>query len=149
MRLTRNKRTQGHNARLGLLTLLSATCATACASGAVGTAAPEPSLCSEATRWGEPVTERLLRDGCRDGNESLVTFRPFLCRFEGYTALAYENKAVAIELALDPEGIRPSASPDTAYGVWRSPFPESPETDNAGCGLGDELPVPEAEASSG
>lgn len=106
MRLTRSRSAEGRQARLGLLILLSATCASACASEADGTAAPEPPVCREATQWGEPVTKRLLRDGCRDDNGSLV--QPFLCRFEGYTALVYENKAVAMELALPPEGIRPS-----------------------------------------
>src|SRR5689334_810189 len=98
-----------------LVALVAATACASCGTSASPTAGPadtQPAPCSAVVRPGLPVTERLMAEGCREGDGSITTFSPFLCRLRDYTAINYKDEVVAVELSLGADETRPSEPPD-------------------------------------
>lgn len=98
-------------------------------------------MCADAVTVGQPVTERLMAEGCLEGDGSVTILRPFVCAFRGYTALNHNDEVVAIELTLSADEPRPSAPADHIYGRWISSMAGSGQ-DAAGCVDRESVPDP-------
>ena len=95
--------------------------------------------CDAVVREGSAVTERLIADGCVEGDGTVSTFAPYLCRGSGETVVVDEQRRLLSRLDFPLDQPR-SEPPTRTYGTWEAAGPTAPDADVAGCLL--ELPEP-------